>query len=624
MKQRVLDIIEKISKVNLAKSMSARNSICHQLRTVDDSAIIDTIGMADLPKIMYLMLLKHKKKMQLIPIPNELMIRIGETNVANMSYLAVYIHFLSVQNNILHIEGNISLPISLVDKNSFYIRYNGEQIIPQLSDCGFDCYIGGNIYEKRSVFTTDILLKDKVNTIEFYNCIDGLECRYGKINSMRFAPVADIIQNQYSSFDNWVVFIEDNVLKCNLSSAEDLEDREYKFQMQLKKSYPEHADWAIGLRDFYHNHRKSKSRPVWMFMDRPDRADDNAEVFFKYMQQYNEVETYFVIERGSKDYERIASIGNVVELYSEKHYQLHLTADYIISSQCNGVIENPFWDKAEYFRDIYHKPKSVFLQHGVIKDDMSPTLNRYNTNLYGFITSTKDEWKSIIEYPYFYKGENVWLTGLPVFDELVRKPEKIILIMPTWRKELMHQEWCEDTQEMKWVTNCEFEKSSYYKYYYEILHDKILVSECKKYGYQIVFKPHPLIEEFAGELAGDDVELWDSSVSYRHAISVGGLLVTDYSSLAFLFAYLRKAILYYQFDKQKFFDTHTYRNGYFDYEKDGFGDVCKSSKAIRKKIIDYIHKDCELQPKYKKKIDSTFGDIGIGCCERLYKILTNI
>ena len=63
-----------------------------------------------------------------------------------------------------------------------------------------------------------------------------------------------------------------------------------------------------------------------------------------------------------------------------------LLADYIVSSQCNGVVENPFWDKAEYFRDLYHKPKMVFLQHGVIKDDMSLTLNRYNTNFTGFIT----------------------------------------------------------------------------------------------------------------------------------------------------------------------------------------------------------------------------------------------
>ena len=50
------------------------------------------------------------------------------------------------------------------------------------------------------------------------------------------------------------------------------------------------------------------------------------------------------------------------------------------------------------------------------------------------------------------------------------------------------------------------------------------------------------------------------------------LMITDYSSVAFDFAYLRKPIIYYQFDKEKFRKLQ-YAEGYFDYETMGFGDV---------------------------------------------------
>ena len=50
-------------------------------------------------------------------------------------------------------------------------------------------------------------------------------------------------------------------------------------------------------------------------------------------------------------------------------------------------------------------------------------------------------------------------------------------------------------------------------------------------------------------------------------------MLTDYSSVAFDFAYLRKPIVYAHFDKEAFFSgEHSYTAGYFDYERDGFGE----------------------------------------------------
>lgn len=48
-------------------------------------------------------------------------------------------------------------------------------------------------------------------------------------------------------------------------------------------------------------------------------------------------------------------------------------------------------------------------------------------------------------------------------------------------------------------------------------------------------------------------------------------MVTDYSSVAFDFAYMKKSLVYAQFDREAFFEGQTYDEGYFNYETDGFG-----------------------------------------------------
>ena len=57
------------------------------------------------------------------------------------------------------------------------------------------------------------------------------------------------------------------------------------------------------------------------------------------------------------------------------------------------------------------------------------------------------------------------------------------------------------------------------------------------------------------------------------------LLVTDYSSVFFDVAFLRKPVVYYQFDEEEFRKYH-YQKGYFDFRRDGFGPVCTTQEAL--------------------------------------------
>lgn len=619
--QSVESIVEEFGNSNY---WARKNYLKKKLRKIPDQQIIEQIGMAEMSKIVFILSKKYGKGIELIPIEHDLMLRVGNVNVANMSYLAVGLHFLTLKNHILHIEGNISIPAGIDIPHSFYARVNGWKTDVKLQDCGLDLELGNEVYEIRSVFSMDLSLTEQQYIIEFFNLINGIECSYSRINSLRFAPVADCIKGQYCAIDDWIIQISGNQIVCHRSDVEEIAECEKNFQTELRLLRNESADWAIELRKKYFELVVHKEKQIWLIMDRSDRADDNGEIFFKYMQKHSDVDTYFVIDEHSKDYKRLLAIGNVASLYSEEHYLLALLADCVISSQCNGFVENPFWDKAEYFRDLYHRPALIFLQHGVIKDDMSLTLNRFHTNLRGFVTSTEAEYRSLLEYPYYYDQKNIWLTGLPVLDELENKEQRYIVIAPTWRKQLMHQEWDAEKHEMVWIPNENIKSSVYYKKYRKLLNDKRLKKYCERSKYKIIFKPHPLLEQFLSDITeGTDAIFMGVEKSYRDIIGRGSLLVTDYSSIAFDFAYLGKSTLYYQFDKNIFFSSHTYRKGYFDYTKAGFGEVLTNKWKLVKILKKCIEYNCVPKPEYLQRINDLFP-YHDGACERIYKRINEI
>ena len=102
------------------------------LKNVPDQVIIDRTGMDQLPLIVDLLSQKYRGNVELVDIGGDCMIRFGSTNVANMSYLAVYIHFIRVTEGFLEVEGNISIPTVFKKKCTFYGIVNGKR-----QDCIF-------------------------------------------------------------------------------------------------------------------------------------------------------------------------------------------------------------------------------------------------------------------------------------------------------------------------------------------------------------------------------------------------------------------------------------------------------------------------------------------------------
>ena len=376
---------------------------------------------------------------------------------------------------------------------------------------------------------------------------------------------------------------------------------------------------AVYARILYYFLRYFNHKKIWLICDKADRADDNGEAFFRYLQESkpNGIKTYFLLGKDSTDYHRIEKLGRVVPYMSWRHKLLFLMADFMISAYSHDEVNNPFLRYQTPYRDLLQNCRYIFLQHGIIKDDLSEGLNRSHKNILGFITSTSSEKQSILTTPsYMYLTKHIWLTGLPRYDYLYHNEENEIAIMPTWRRDLMGGY---DVKNSKWSLKEGFQDSKFYKFYTELLRNKRLIENAEKYGYKINFVPHPVFFPYIDMFSAPEyVKIWGTETRYREVFARNRLLVTDFSSVAFDFAYLRKPVVYTHFD------VNHYAEGYFDYERDGFGEVEYDLESTVDRIIEYMKNGCQLKQKYRERIDQFFAFNDQNNCQRVYDAIMEL
>lgn len=215
------------------------------------------------------------------------------------------------------------------------------------------------------------------------------------------------------------------------------------------------------------------------------------------------------------------------------------------------------------------------------------------------------------------------MTGFPRHDRLYHDEQKIITFMPTWRSYLFIGGPDIATGERK--LDPRFRESQYYKTYNLLLHNQYLLDCAQKYGYYFNVMLHPAMHCLADMFNGTNIDMLPFSKSYCDIFAQSDLIVTDYSSTAFDFAYLRKPVVYFQFDKEDFFSgKHVYKAGYFDYERDGFGEVEYDLESVVNRIIEYMKSKCLLKDIYRKRIDNFFAFRDQNNCQRVYEKLIEL
>lgn len=366
-----------------------------------------------------------------------------------------------------------------------------------------------------------------------------------------------------------------------------------------------------------------QKKPIWIISDRTDMARDNGEAFFSYVTTLvsSGKKYYFALDKKSVDYKRIKKLGHVLPVGTFKYKLCFLNADKIISAHADDWVINAFGHDEEYMKSLYDFDY-IFLQHGITKDDLSGWLHKNNKNIRLFITAAEREYDSIVEGEYGYSSNEVVLSGFPRYDRLVSKPKRRIVFMPTWRKHIAEKTF-EGSSKRPYSES--FKESSYFKFYNSLINDKKLLQVMEQYGYSGEFINHPAFFAQAKDFTGNSiVTVVNSAANYSELFCENSLLITDYSSVAFDFSYMKKPVIYCQFDRDTFFEGHTYKEGYFDYEEDGFGPVCHTYEEAVNTIVNYIKDDCIMKDSYRTRVDEFFKWTDQENCKRVFDCIEAI
>ena len=593
------------------------------LLEIEDRIILGMRKLSDVQK--YAMLrLKHGEEPQTSLSDGDVILRYGETAVGKASEMEIDWEFLTAgpEEGKLTFEGFYKLygldnmeaePVFLLNREK--VRCS---ILPEGNQPSK--WLGDDLYRVVR-FRVVIQTGRKSAVIHPAISLNGFTVRIKNNRVRQFFPVSKVYRNAAAYVQERKIYFKNDALHIDLKPAWPARTaQELRLLSEIWGKNLLGGRKAVFGRLYYHFASPFKRKKLWILSDRYNKADDNGEVLFRYIMKHKprNVKAVFAIRKDSADYGRLRSTGPCVSAMSFRHKLLFLIADMNISSQADAVMVNPFSGHHEALRDLLIHQKFVFLQHGVTKDDLSNWLRRQNKNIAGFVTAAQPEYRSIVDGKYDYPESTVWLTGFPRFDRLYRDEKRIITLVPSWRKYLMTGMNADTSQ---WYAGDAFEKSDYCRFYSSLLSSERLLRKLEETGYTLAFFPHPNVKPYIDRFHCDPrVLVFPIETSYSKIYAESSLMVTDYSSAVFDFAYLRKPVIYTQFDRERFFDgSHVYEKGYFDYERDGFGEVLYNLEDTIDCIIDYAESGCGLKEKYRERIDEFFCFNDRNNCARVLK-----
>ncbi|WP_238284483.1 CDP-glycerol glycerophosphotransferase family protein [Rossellomorea marisflavi] len=354
-------------------------------------------------------------------------------------------------------------------------------------------------------------------------------------------------------------------------------------------------------------------KDLWLISERPDDARDNGYYLFKYVRENHPNDNvYYAINKYSKDFKKVSQLGNIIHFGSFKHFFYYFVADKNISSHIgSGEPGGQLCLNLEILGVI--KNTKVFLQHGIIKDMLNFALYE-NTKVNLFVCGAAPEYEYVVK-EFGYPENNVKYIGLCRFDGLhnVEVKKNQILIMPTWRQ------WLDNDIEA-------FGMSDYLQQYLNLINDKDLDKYLDENDLKIIFYPHDNVQKYIhlfGKSTNNITIAKKNEFDVQELLKESAILITDYSSVFFDFAYMNKPILHYHFDDSKYRQNH-YKEGYFNYVRDGFGPVLYNSSDLIKEIKLRHNDNFNLSKTYSKRIKNFFPLHDQRNCARTYEEIRKI
>lgn len=437
----------------------------------------------------------------------------------------------------------------------------------------------------------------------------------------------------YWYFDGHIARSVDGKIVVNPATEADRETAEMRYQEHLCERYENAAAKAEGkpktskavkdrnaakrvyeLRKRYWETRDEfAGRTIWIYGDKSFKAGDNAEYAFRYaVSQDDGIEKAFYINPKSSDAERLKDAGYRVmsasslegELYALHASIVHMT--HVPAFQKFGL--GP--DRIGYFRDLLDA-KVVRVYHGY-PITRSASYAQIAEHCARVVIGTEYERELYTNADNGYLPSQVLATGMPRYDDLKDDRRRQILFAPTWRPAL-----ASTGAGGAFGYNPAFKESLYFHRYEAIMNDERLLAAARRTGYKIKMFLHPKHSAQTVDFESNDIVealSCTEDIDYVTIMSQSDLMVTDYSSVQFDFAFLRKPVLYFHDPALPY-----WRLVDFDYAKYGFGEICTDADQMVNTLIDYMERDCQLDAFYRERIDSFFVNDDQLASKRLYE-----
>lgn len=433
-----------------------------------------------------------------------------------------------------------------------------------------------------------------------------------KLNDSFVAPVdVKVVKHQ---FLGKAMIYEFNVsYEIGRDCLIDFEVGEYKAKIytDFKMLYPGQG----GIYDSYEK-RQVSLKDVAIFVDSGYKADDNAEHLYRLWclkdKKIKNLNFYYLLDKDSNHWDRLKKEGfNLVNIDSVQSINLLKSSKYIFSSYLPGHLNS--WVKNHNFKF----QKFIFLQHGVVTSNLSKPFNAYYSQIYKMIVSTFHEKNEVLseDFNYIFQKDDIIESGIPRMVPLFEKNEKIkksqrgksirrILVCPTWRTSLSAisvnenkkiDEVMQSEYMVNWLGLLKLPAISSKK--------DVEVSFCLHPNMYQLMQENPLLKDRILQNIGSNVRLIDpGNSSYQQLFLDNDLLITDYSSLHFDFAFIGKPVVYFQFDQKDFYGaTHAYSKSSFDFSLNGFGPVVQDINSLNELLNYCVAKRNNIFEKYVKR-----------------------
>ncbi len=360
---------------------------------------------------------------------------------------------------------------------------------------------------------------------------------------------------------------------------------------------------------------------IWLFLDKIYKGGDSSEYIYRYAAGKKDgIRKYYLLDPSSADYARMRREGyRPLKRNSLKHRLVFLNANMVIASNSTVIAFNGYNFRSMFpFRGDIHFDVAC-VQHGMSVQKIALAQQRLRDNTRLYFCASKYEIENLSKPVYDYVGyDALKLTGVPRYDGLKNRAQKIILISPTWR---MNSAMSVSVNEgVARDYNPNFRETNYYKVYNGLINDPRLLAAARQYGYRIQYVLHPIVSpQYKDFTQNDLVEIIPSigDMSYEKLFCEAALMVTDYSGVQFDFAYMRKPVVYLHHDD---IPQH-YEEGTFHYATMSFGEICRTNEELIDVLCEYMKNGCAMPELYRKRADDFFAYSDHNNCARIYPIM---